>query len=184
MKRVLCTLAMFTLTAIFASSALADKVPDAGVKGLWLKATNLPAKAFLEDMTQDDKEPYFIYSFGASGDGPEVTISVSRLPQDEQAEKIFALDQRTLVALCMSEAEAEAVTDLKFVATSKFGEKFTYPCQMATYSSPEMETSHTVLFIQTDEHMFTVTVNRPTKSAKYTESDVEKWLMHFEMVWQ
>ena len=184
MKRILCTLAMFTLAAVFASSALAAKAPDADVKGLWVKATNLPAGAFLENMTQDDEEPYFIYSFGKSDDGPEVTICVGRSPQNEQAGKILALDNKTLVELSMSEAQAERVKDLKFVAASKLGDKFTYPCQIATYSDQEMGMSHTILFIQTDEHMFTVAVNKPTKSTKYTEGDIEKWLMQLEMVWQ
>ena len=184
MKRMLCILSLFVLTTLVASSALAAKAPDAGVKGLWIKATNLPAGTTLEDMTQDDTEPYFIYSFGNTGDGPEVTICVGRYAQNEQAMKIYALDTNTLMELCMSEAEAQSVKDLKFVAAAELGNKFTYPCQLATYSSQEMETSYTVLFIQTDKHMFTITVNRPTKSKKYTEADVEKWLTQLEMVWQ
>ena len=184
MKRLLCTLSLFVLTVLIASSALAAKAPDAGVKGLWIKATNLPAGTHLEDMTQDEREPYFIYSFGSTGDGPEVTICAGRYPQDEQAAKIYALDKKTLMELCMSEADAQSVKDLEFVEAVELSNKFTYPSQVARYSSLEMETSYTVLFIQTDDHMFTITVNRPTKSKKYTEADVEKWLMQLEMVWQ
>ena len=33
MKRIRCMLAMFTLAAVFASSALAARAPDADVKG-------------------------------------------------------------------------------------------------------------------------------------------------------
>jgi len=40
---------MLVLAAFFASLAFAADVPDAWVKGLWLKATGLPKGTHLED---------------------------------------------------------------------------------------------------------------------------------------
>jgi hypothetical protein len=56
---------------------------------------------------------------------------------------------------------------------------------MATYTNAEMNLSRTILFIQTDEHMFVVQVNKDTvRGKKYTSADIEKWLLNLKMVEQ
>ena len=176
---------MFVLAVFFASPAVAADLPDAWVKGLWLKATGLPKGAQLEDMSQgEENEPHFIYSFGKSDDGPAVTLVVGRYPQNELAEKLAKLDKKALAAFDGAEAFARTTKNLKFTEAPKFSEKFTYPCQMATYTNAEMGLSHTILFIQTDMFMFAVGVNRFSKNKKYSETDAEKWLMKLRMVEQ
>ena len=186
MKRLWCTIAAMAVMAMFlAAPALAAKAPDAGVKGLWLKATGLPKGAALEDMTQDDGNPYFIYSFGKGPDGPAVTMPIGRYPQNDLAERISKLDKKALAEFDGAESFTKTAKDLKFTeAPSKISEKFSYPCQMATYVDSEMDLAHTILFIQTDGYMFSVHVVREAKSKQYSDADVEKWLMGVEMVEQ
>ena len=182
MKRLLCMVSMVTLVIFSASAALAADA-DAGVKGLWVKATKLPPKVFLEDMTQDDNAPYFIYSFeGNSGDGP--TIAIERVAQDESYQKILKLDTKFFIESYMSEAEAKTVKDLKFEKAEKLSAKFTYPCQIATFTHKEMNERSVYLFIQTDPYMFTVNVTRNLNNKKYGAADVETWLNNLEMVEQ
>ena len=87
MKRLFCMAAMAALFVFSASAAFAaEPAADADVKGLWLKVTKLPSTVSLEDMSQEEDEPYFIYSFeGNDGDGP--TIAVGRTAQDDNQEK-------------------------------------------------------------------------------------------------
>jgi hypothetical protein len=160
---------------------------------LWIKATGLPAGVFLEDMTQVNEEPYFIYSFGQAPDGPAVTLCVERSAQNEEAEKILNLDKKAFAAAHMSEVEAAEVKDLQFTAApDKISAYFTYPCQMATYTNQDMKIGITILFIQTDEHMFTVTVTQLLRDDKhgyipdkvYGAADIEKWFLNLEMVEQ
>ena len=174
--------AMVTLVVFSALTALAADA-DAEVKGLWIKATKLPSSVFLEDMTQDAEEPYFIYSFeGNGGDGP--TIAVGRVAQDEEYQKILALDKKFFVESYMSESEAETVKDLKFEQAEELSAKFSYPCQIATFTNKEMNESSVYLFIQTDPYMFTVNVTRNVNNKKYGAADVETWLNSLEMVEQ
>ena len=185
MKNLIRAATIFVLAAFSASLAFAEDPSDAWVKGLWLKAVGLPDGAGPEDMSQDDNEPYFIYSFGESGDGPAVTIAVGRYPQNELAEKILKLDKKALAEFDGAENFLETAKDLKFTeAPAKISDKLTYPCQMAAYTNADMGLSHTVLFIQTDPYLFSVSVNRLTKDKKYGEADVEKWLMDLELVEQ
>lgn len=177
-------MAIFVTAAVFASSAFAEEAPDAWVKGLWLKLTGLPGEAGLEDMSQEDTEPYFIYSFGQGDDGPAVTIAVGRYPQNALAEKLLNLDQKALAEFDGAESFSKTTKDLKFIEAPQFSEKFTYPCQMATYTDSEMGLSHTILFIQTAPYMFSVNVTRAAADKDYGEADVEKWLMSLKMVEQ
>jgi hypothetical protein len=174
--------AMVTLVVFSASAAFAADA-DTGVKGLWIKATKLPATVFLEDMTQDDDTPYFVYSFeGNDGDGP--TISVERAAQGEGQQKIVALDKKYFTETFMSQSEAETVKDLKFEQAEKLSAKFSYPCQIATFTHKEMNESTTYLFIQTDPYLFTVHVTRNLSNNKYGAADVETWLNNLELVEQ
>jgi hypothetical protein len=184
MKRLLCLAAMVTLVAFFSSAVFAaDPAADADVKGLWIKATNLPSTVFLEDMTQDADTPYFIYSFeGNDGDGP--TIAVERAAQGESQQKILALDKKFFIETFMSQSEAETVKDLKFEEAEALSAKFSYPCQIATFTNEEMNEGATYLFIQTDPYLFTVHVTRILNNKKYGEADVETWLNGFELVEQ
>ena len=184
MKRLCSTLTMFVLAAFFAFSTFAADAPDAWVKGLWLKATGLPKASELEDMTQEKDEPHFIYSFAQGADGPAVTIALGRVPQNKLAENIAQLDKKALAEFAMSESAAKSVKDLKFTKAPKFSKKYTYPCQMATYTDSEMGLSNTILFIQTDNFMFYAQVNRVTKDKQYSEADAAKWLMQLNMVEQ
>ena len=184
MKRLCSALALLVLAALFASSVFAAGAPDAWVKGLWLKAAVLPKGTHLEDMTQEESEPHFIYSFGGGGDGPAVTIALGRSPQNTLAERLAKLDKKALAEFDGAKSFAKTTKNLKFTEAPKFSEKFTYPCQMATYTNAEMGLSHAVLFIQTDAFMFYVQVNRYTKDKKYSEVDVEKWLMNLKMAEQ
>ena len=182
MKRLLYMATLVTLVVFSAAAAFAADA-DAGVKGLWVKTTKLPPKVFLEDMTQDDNAPYFIYSFeGNGGDGP--TIAVERVVQDESYQKILGLDKKFFIESYMSESEAETVKDLKFEQAEKLSTKFTYPCQIATFTHKEMNESRTYLFIQTDPYMFTVNVTRNLNNKKYSAADVATWLNNLEMVEQ
>ena len=182
MKRLLCMAAMVTLVVFSASAAFAAAA-DAGVKGLWIKATKLPPKVSLEDMTQDADEPYFVYSFeGNGGDGP--TLCVGRAAQNEDNQKILALDKKFFIEMFMSESEAKTVKDLKFEQAEKLSAKFTYPCQIATFTHKEMNESQVYLFIQTDPYMFTVNVTRNLNNKKYGAADVETWLNNLELVEQ
>lgn len=191
MKRLLCLTAALVLLAAFSvPQALAQAAPDeqaadAEVKGLWLKATGLPKGAHLEDMTQEDDEPYFIYSFGEGPDGPAVTIPVGRYPQnDERAEKFLALDPKGLADFVGSENFTETAKDLQFTDAPKFSEKFTYPCQTATYTDSDMGLRFMYLFIQTDGYMFSALVCRNVDDSQYSDADAEKWLMGLEFVEQ
>ena len=184
MKRLCATLTMLVLAAFFASSAFAADAPDAWVKGLWLKATGLPKGSDLEDMTQEKDEPHFIYSIGMGADGPAVTIAIGRVPQNTLAGRLSKLDRKALAEFDGAESFAKTTKNLKFTEASKFSEKFTYPCQMATYTNAEMGLSNTILFIQTDDFMFYAQVNRVAKDKKYSEADAAKWLMQLNMVEQ
>jgi hypothetical protein len=184
LHRILPLFLALCLTAF--APAFAKDAPDAWVKGLWLKATGLPAGAHLEDMsTENVEEPYFIYSVGKGGDGPAITIAVGRYPQNTLAEKLANLDKKALAEFVGSEDfKANPPKDLKFTEAPKLSAKLTYPCQIATYTNSRMGLNHAILFIQTDEYMFSVSVNRSTKDKKYGEADVEKWLMNLKMVEQ
>lgn len=178
-------LALTVLAVLCVSPALAEKTPDAGVKGLWLKAMNLPKEAYLEDMTQDEGEPYFIYSFGDGPDGPLVTMPVGRYPQNAQRrEQFLKLDKKALAEFVGSDNFAETAKDLTFTAAPKFSEKFSYPCQMATYTDSEMGLRFIYLFIQTDQYMFSVNVVRDMSNKDYSDADAEKWLTGLKMVEQ
>ena len=176
--------AVFVFASLWVSPALAEDAPDAKVEGLWLKAGGLPEAADLEDMTQGDDEPYFIYSFGEGPDGPAVTLSIGRYPQNELAEKIFKLDKKALAEFDGAEDFTETAKDLVFIEAPAFSEKFTYPCQMATYTDSEQNLRHMILFIQTDPYMFAVNAVRSTKDMKYSDADAEQWLMNLKMVEQ
>ena len=184
MQRLCSTLTMLVLAAFFASSAFAADAPDAWVKGLWLKATGLPKGSEFEDMTQEKDEPHFIYSIGMGADGPAVTIAIGRVPQNTLAERLSKLDRKALAEFDGAESFAKTTKNLKFAEAPKFSEKYTYPCQMATYTNSEMGLSNTILFIKTDAFMFYAQVNRVTKDKQYSEADAVKWLMQLNMVEQ
>jgi hypothetical protein len=77
-------------------------VPDAWVKGLWIKATGLPKGTEMEDMTEKKSEPYFVHGFDW-GDGPAVSVCIGRYPQNTIAAKIAKLDTKTLAKLVGSQ---------------------------------------------------------------------------------
>jgi hypothetical protein len=174
---VMVTLFLFSVTSAFAADA------DANVKGLWIKATKLPSTVTLEDMTQDADTPHFVYSFGGN-DGDEPTIAVDRAAQGAGQQKLLALDKKFFTETYMSESEAKTVKDLKFEKSEKLSEKFSYPCQIATFTHKEMNESATYLFIQTDPYLFTINVTRNLNNKKYSEADVEAWLNNLELVEQ
>jgi len=184
MGKLLSLVMALALAAWGAAPAWAEDRPDAGVKGLWIKATNLPAEAGLEDFTQEDDEPYFIYSFGNGDDGPDVTIPVGRQAQSEMAERLAKLDKEALKENIGNETFFESIKDLTFVQSPELSEKFTYPCQLASYLDSDMGFYSTYLFIQTDAYLFTVNVNRSIKAKKYSDTDVMSWLMNMELVEQ
>lgn len=185
MKLPIRAIAALFVLAAFCVPALAEDAPDAGVKGLWIKATTLPKGAALEDMTQEDDEPYFIYSFGEGPDGPAVTMPVGRYPQnDERQEKFLKLDTKALADFVGSENFDATAKELTFTEAPVFSEKFTYPCQIAAYTDPEMSLRFTYLFIQTDPYMFSANVVRDVRDKTYGDADAEKWLMGLEMVEQ
>jgi hypothetical protein len=176
-------MASMVILVVFSASAAFAADADAGVKGLWIKATKLPSTVFLEDMTQDDDTPYFVYSFkGNDGDGP--TIAVERAAQGESQQKILALDKKFFIETYMSESEAKTVKDLKFEQAEKLSAKFSYPCQIATFTHKEMNESATYLFIQTDPYLFTVNVTRNLSNKKYGAANVETWLNNLELIEQ
>ncbi len=187
MNRLYCLLAaIIVLGALFVPPALAKNAPDARVKGLWLKATGLPKGAgIIDDGTRKDDEPCVIYGFGKGPDGPAVTMKVGRHRQKEKREeKFLVLDKKALAAFVGPGDFARTAKNLTFADAPRFGEKFTYPCQMATYTDSKTGLRHTWLFIQTDGHMFSVNVARGVKDKKYSDADVETWLMNLEMVEQ
>ncbi|MCL2123175.1 MAG: hypothetical protein FWH34_03700 [Desulfovibrionaceae bacterium] len=180
MKKLLMTLCLFLCFAVPAQAA----APDAWVKGLWIKATGLPKGTEMEDMTEKKSEPYFLCTIGETPDGPAVSISIGRYPQNALATRLAKLDKKALAQLDGSQNFFKTAKNLKFTEVPKFSGKFSYPCQMASYTRPDTWESNTILFIQTDQYMFVVGVFKDTRDKKYTAADIEKWLMNLKMVEQ
>lgn len=178
--------AAMVLAAPASFAAKAKGAPDAWVKGLWLRPTGLPKDAAVEDLSKGyHGNPYFEYTFGKGTNGPAVIIDISRSPQSAAQENFLALDKRALKghvdAMVLDDPKAYK---LKFAASDKYSEKFSYPCQLVTYDNEVFSTDYSfmILFMQTDDSMFSVQIAWEKKNKKFKKADAEAILGGLEMV--
>jgi len=184
MTRFICTAVVLFMVTCFPAFALAEGAPDAWVKGQWIKIAGLPAEANLEDMSQSEEEPYFLGTFGGGNDNPHVVVAVGRSPRSELAENLARLDKGALAEFVGEEDFLDQVKDLKFIPAPFFAGKIAYPCQMATYTDPDLGRDNAILFIQTDGYLFHVLVHWSSQAKKYGRADIDRWLASITIVEQ
>jgi len=171
-----------------ADTAKAD-APDAWVDGLWLKPTGLPEDTGCLDFSEGDAEnPWIVYYFGKGlVDGPAVTVSAGRSPQNEaQLKKFLALDKTVLMGIVGSAAfwKGPDAKKLGFVDAPKFTEKFGYPCQLLTLVDSEAGESCMQLFIQTDDYRLTAQVRWETAGKVLKKANAQSILEGVKLIEQ
>jgi hypothetical protein len=119
-------LAILTFAAVAFAAA-----PDAGVKGLWLKATNFPADAELVEFN-DDADIDIVDYIRALSDGSGVQFEIRRQPIEE-SELQTPEDVESLIEMQVYDEDGN--TDAIEVDTEakEFFEHFSYLCATASY---------------------------------------------------
>jgi hypothetical protein len=124
---MLFTAVLFCLSCASAFAA----APDAGVKGLWLKAPNFPADAEVVEFDNDTDIDIVEY-IRALSDGSGVQFSIRRQPIEE-SELRTPEDVRDLIEMRVDNENGD--TDAIEVDTEaeELSEHFSYPCAVALY---------------------------------------------------
>jgi hypothetical protein len=184
MKKI--SVAAFMVIITFALwEAAFTAAPDAGVKGLWLKAPNFPIKAEVVEFSGDAEMDMVDYT-RVLADGSGVEFLIHRQPIEE-SELRSPDDVRDFIEMRVyndegyDEGSSEAEARMRTIEIDDKAEglsaRFSYPCAMAMYEMGWNEDTrrYVSLFIFTDKYCFFAEASAPVDMYEDYENKFVEW---------
>ena len=156
-------------------------VPDANVKGLWLRCPGFPEDA--ETLEFDDNEEYGVTTYIRSLDDALLTFEIRRQPIEE-SELQKPDDAQGLIEMRVHNSDGD-LDDMEIEThPSGISEHFSYPCATAQYTTGQNEDTrkNASLFIFTDAYCFEVEISATADSFEEYENRMAEWLTALEFV--
>jgi hypothetical protein len=180
--------ALFVCGTLLLAGAARAADPDAGVKGLWLKATAFPT-AKVEVLEFEDDKDLDMVTYTRMLDAEAVfeirrqAIADSELQKPEDVKGLITMrvENDDIPDGVRQENLGSITIDAK---ASEYTKLFTYPCVVAHYltGANEDTRANTALFIFTDTYCFEISATMPTDVAQDYEEPVKKWFKSLKMV--